>query len=130
MRLNGDYIFLNALIIFVALSFLFYGSACWFTQHMVDEFNRYGLPQFRKLIGALEIAGALGLIFGYFIPIFQILAAGGLALLMLLGCLVRIKIKDTVSQILPAFLFLVLCLFVLMNLAGKTQPSLDLIWGN
>jgi len=103
----------NALIIFIAVSFLFYGSACLFTQQMVDEFNRYGLPQFRKIIGVLEIAGAAGLILGYFLPIIQLLAAGGLALLMLCGCILRIKIKDSVPQILPAFTFLVLNLFTL-----------------
>lgn len=83
---------------------------------MVDEFSRYGMPQFRRLIGVLEVAGGLGLIVGYILPVIQILAASGLALLMLLGCLLRVRIKDSILQILPAFIFLVLNLFVLFNL--------------
>lgn len=85
---------------------------------MVEEFSRYGVPQFRRLIGWLEVAGGLGLLAGYFVPVVQIFAAGGLALLMLLGCLLRIKIKDSLVQILPAMTFLVLSLFVLFRLSG------------
>ncbi len=110
--------FLDIVIVFLALSFLFYGIACLKTEHMVDEFNRYGLPQFRPLVGALEVAGGLGLVVGYFIPIIQILAAGGIALLMLMGCIVRIKIKDSFIQILPAFIFFVISAFVVLNLIG------------
>jgi uncharacterized membrane protein YphA (DoxX/SURF4 family) len=110
--------FLDIVIVFLALSFLFYGIACLKTEHMVDEFNRYGLPQFRSLVGALEVAGGLGLLFGYFIPVIQILAAGGIALLMLMGCIVRIKIKDSFIQILPAFIFFVISAFVVLNLIG------------
>lgn len=109
-------LFLDVVIIFTAISFLFYGLACLFSQYMVDEFSRYGMPQFRRLIGVLEVAGGLGLIVGYILPVIQILAASGLALLMLLGCLLRVRIKDSILQILPAFIFLVLNLFVLFNL--------------
>lgn len=85
---------------------------------MIDEFRRYGLPQFRRLIGVLEVAGGLGLVVGYILPVIQIMAAGGLALLMLLGCLLRIRIKDPILQILPALVFLVLSFFVLFNLVS------------
>jgi uncharacterized membrane protein YphA (DoxX/SURF4 family) len=111
-------LFLDIVIAFLAISFLFYGFACLFSQHMMDEFKRYGLPQFRQLIGALEVAGGLGLVVGYILPVIQIPAASGLALLMLLGCLLRIRIKDSILQILPAFIFLVLSLFVLFNLVS------------
>lgn len=107
---------LDLVIIFLAVSFLFYGCACLFTDHMIHEFKRYGLPQFRLLIGTLEILGAIGLLVGYMIPAIQILAAGGLALLMLCGCLLRLKIKDSILQIAPAFSFLLLSLYVLYNL--------------
>lgn len=108
---------LDVVIILLAISFLFYGCACLFTKHMVQEFKRYGLPQFRLLIGTLEVLGALGLLVGYFIPAIQILAAGGLAALMLCGCILRLKIRDSILQILPAFSFLLLSLYVLHNLS-------------
>ena len=110
-------LFLDGLIIFLAISFLFYGFSCLFTQHMIDEFNRYGVPQFRRLIGALEVSGGVGLLVGYFVPFIQILAACGLALLMLCGCLLRIKIRDSLIQILPAFTFLLVSLYVLFKLS-------------
>ena len=110
-------LFLDGLIIFLAISFLFYGFACLFTQHMIDEFARYGVPQFRRLIGTLEVSGGVGLLVGYFLPFIQILAAGGLALLMLCGCLLRIKIKDSLIQILPAFTFLLVSLYILFKLS-------------
>lgn len=100
-------------IIFLAISFLFYGYACLFTEYMVNEFKRYGFPQFRLLIGTLEILGALGLLVGYLIPPIQILAAGGLAILMLCGCILRLKIRDSILQIIPAFSFLLLSLYIL-----------------
>ena len=109
-------LFLDGLIIFLAISFLFYGFACLLTQHMIDEFNRYGVPQFRRLIGTLEVSGGVGLLVGYFLPFIQILAVGGLALLMLCGCLLRIKIKDSLIQILPAFTFLLVSLYILLKL--------------
>ncbi len=83
---------------------------------MTNEFQRYGVPKFRLIIGALEILGALGLIIGYLIPPIQILAAAGLALLMLCGCLLRIKIRDSIPQIAPAFTFFMFSLFILYNL--------------
>jgi uncharacterized membrane protein YphA (DoxX/SURF4 family) len=84
---------------------------------MIDEFNRYGVPQFRRLIGSLEVSGGVGLLLGYFVPFIQILAACGLALLMLCGCLLRIKIKDSLIQILPAFTFLLVSLYILFKLS-------------
>jgi len=104
------------IIVFLAGSFFFYGFSCLFSGHMIREFERYGLPQFRLLIGTLEITGAAGLVSGYYLPKIQILAASGLALLMLLGFLLRIKIKDSILQTLPAFLFLCLSLFVMLRL--------------
>lgn len=108
--------FLDVLIIFVAISFLYYGLACIYSKQMVLEFDRYGVPQFRQFIGLMETLGAVGLLVGYLFPLAQILASGGLALLMLLGCLLRIKIRDSAIQILPAFVFMLLNLFVLQQL--------------
>ncbi len=109
-------VFLDVLIVFLAISFIYYGWACIFTKQMVEEFERYGFPRYRNLIGTLEVLGAVGLLVGYFVPIVQIMAAAGLALLMVSGCLLRIKIRDSLVQIAPAFTFLVLSLLVLYGL--------------
>lgn len=75
---------------------------------MRQEYDRYGLPKFKVLMGSLQILGALGLVIGIQVPWVGQLASSGLALLMLCGVGVRIKIKDTVLQTMPAFGYMVL----------------------
>ena len=41
-----------------------YGFLCLTTDHMSEEFKRYGLTKYKKLTGVLEILGAIGLIVG------------------------------------------------------------------
>lgn len=110
---------LDLVIVLLALSFLGYGFSCLFTKHMIDEFNRYGVPQFRVLVGSLEFLAGVGLLVGYLIPFVQIFAAGGLALLMLAGCLLRLKIRDSVKQIVPAFSFCMLSIYVVLELLKR-----------
>ena len=96
------------------LAFLYYGLAVLFTNAMVEEFNRYGLPQFRKLVGVLEVLGAAGLIVGYFVPWLTVAASGGLALMMAAGVAVRFRSGDSVVEALQAFGMLVVNLFILV----------------
>ena len=72
------------------------------------EYERYGAAKFRRLVGALQLLGAAGLLVGFYQAWAGQLAAGGLALLMLCGVGVRIKIKDTPLQTLPAATYMVL----------------------
>jgi len=96
-----------------ALLFLFYGGSCLISAHMVTEFKRYRLPQFRTTIGVLECLGALGLLMGQFSQPLLVAAAAGLALLMLLGIATRIRIRDSLAQTLPAVVLLAVNAFVL-----------------
>jgi uncharacterized membrane protein YphA (DoxX/SURF4 family) len=114
---NG--IFLDVLIILLAISFFYYGLACIFSRHMVSEFERYGVPKFRILIGILEVLGGVGLLGGYLVPAVQLLSVGGLALLMFCGCVLRLKIRDSVLQILPALTLMILNLWVLFRLLSR-----------
>lgn len=96
------------LTIISALTFISYGAACIFHGHMREEFKRYGLEKFRILTGALELFGGIGCLVGlYFAPI-SFLSTFGLTLLMLLGLFVRLRLKDSISEILPAFLLMIL----------------------
>ena len=80
---------------------------------MEAEFKRYGLARFRRLIGALECLGALGLVVGHFNRPVLVLAAAGLTLTMLMAIATRIRIGDSLAQTLPAIVLLVLNAFVL-----------------
>lgn len=93
---------------FSAISFILFGAGCFVAPTMKREFARYRLARFRKTVGALQLAGAAGLLAGFLVPPLGQLAAAGLALLMLLGVGVRIRIKDTALQTLPAFAYMLL----------------------
>ncbi len=75
---------------------------------MAVEFVRYRLARQRQLVGALQIVAALGLILGLREPWLGRAAAAGLTVMMLLAVGVRIKIKDSFLQALPAFFFFAL----------------------
>ena len=87
-----------------AAAFLFYGLACLFSPKLVAEFERYRLARFRVLVGWLEVAGALGLIAGWWFPPLQIAAAAGLCALMLCGLWARWRIRDPWYAMLPAMI--------------------------
>ncbi len=87
-----------------AAAFLFYGLACLFSPKLVAEFERYGLARFRALVGSLEVAGALGLIAGWWFPPLQTAAAAGLCALMLCGLWARWRIRDPWYAMLPALI--------------------------
>lgn len=100
---------LNPLLIIIsALSFLGYGITCIGTEHMRREFARYGLAGQRMLVGALQLVAALSLFAGFSTPWLGQAAATGLALMMLVGVLVRLRIKDRLILVFPAIFYLVL----------------------
>jgi hypothetical protein len=102
-----------------ALSFLYYGAICLTAPWMVLEFKRYGLSEgLRKLTGVLQLLGSLGLLIGLKSPLLGFIAAAGLSLLMLLGFLTRLKIRDTFLQSLPSFIFMLLNAYLAFVYAG------------
>ncbi len=108
---------LTSLVIFSSLSFLFFGINCFLASNMKTEFIRYGLGEWRLLVGVLQLVGAAGLLLGYFyLPVLSVIAAGGLSLLMILGFGVRLKLKDTVLQSAPSFFFAVINAYIAIML--------------
>ncbi|MEI6377097.1 MAG: DoxX family protein [bacterium] len=94
-----------AIILFSAFSFLFYGVGCFTSQHLKREFVRFGFSPQRRLIGLLQILGSLALIGGLWLPLLGTTGAVGVALMMLTGTLVRIKIRDSLLKTMPAVLY-------------------------
>jgi uncharacterized membrane protein YphA (DoxX/SURF4 family) len=84
---------------------------------MVEEFLRYGIPQFRKLTGLLQLLGALGIILGFWMDYIQILSTLGLSLLMLFGVITRIVIKDGLMKTTPALFYCLLNAYLSFELA-------------
>jgi len=109
--------FLTFLVLFSSLSFLFFGISCLFTEQMRNEFIRYGLSKHLKLVGILQILGALGLGLGYlFLPYLSVVAAVGLSILMLFGFGVRLKIKDSVIQSSPSIIYAIINAYIAIAL--------------
>ncbi len=92
----------------VAASFLGYGFSCIFSDRMQQEFIRFGLEKWRVFTGILQILGALGLAIGVKISMIGAIAALGLALLMFLGFLTRLKINDGIKASAPSFILMLL----------------------
>lgn len=106
------YFYLSA---FNGLAFIFFGLSCLFSPQMRLEFQRYGLTRQRSLVGALQLLGGVGVLVGItvYLPILPF-ALAGLFLLMVLGVMVRIRIRDPFRQLLPAAAFAMLNLFLLI----------------
>jgi len=111
-----------AAVLVSAVLFLVYGFLCLFSDGMVEEFDRYGLSRFRRLTGALEVAGGAGLLVGLRVPEIMVVASSGLALLMLLGVSARIRVRDPLLETLPAAVLLVANLFILQSSWSAIAP--------
>ncbi len=111
----------SILTLISSISLFAYGISCLFSFRMINEFERYGLPQFRKLVGLLEILGSIGLLIGsIYNPLLAFIASSGCSLLLLCGFIVRLKIKDSFAQSFPAIFF------CLVNLHQATTFYLQL----
>lgn len=96
------------LIIFSAISFLFYGYGCLFSNKMKEEFLRFKLSATqRKITGVLQIIAGFALLFSFISPLVGIIATAGLTIQMLLGFMVRLRIKDPIILSLPSFVFMI-----------------------
>lgn len=102
----------TALIIFSALSFLAYGSACCLSDQMRNEFDRSGLGAQRTLVGGLQWCAALGLVAGIDQPRMGRAASAGLSVMMLRAVCVRIRLRDSPPEATPALLYLALNVYL------------------
>lgn len=104
---------LKILSLLLGISFIYFGVTCFSSTFMKKEFERYNLANQRKLVGMLQILGAIGVILGFFFnEILLCFSSAGLGLLMVAGFAVRLKIKDSVLQSSPSFLYAILSFYI------------------
>ena len=97
------------------LSFLFYGVSYFIAPKMKSEFKRFNLEKLGLFVIILEISGAIGLLVGlWYIPLL-LFSAAGLSLLMFLGIIVRIRLKDSLLITIPALFFMLLNAYILYS---------------
>tara|TARA_S200000501_G_scaffold333294_1_gene336573 strand:+ start:1124 stop:1465 length:342 start_codon:yes stop_codon:yes gene_type:complete len=104
------------LSILSGVSFIFFGFACFFSNVFINEFYRYGLSEYRQIVGFFELLGGIGCIIGIFDKRILMLSTIGLSVMMILGVTVRIKINDTFIQTLPALLYLIVNAIIYIDL--------------
>lgn len=106
------------LIFGTAFAFVAYGVGCLTSAKMKREFERFGLEKFSSLTGALEILGGAGLLVGLYSPPIFLLSSGGLAVLMLLGLIFRIRAGDGFSASMPAAVFMMITGYLFFRSIG------------
>lgn len=101
-------------ILISSLSFFGYAISYFTSPHMKKEFKRFGLEKIGLFAIILQSMGAIGLIIGLkYNPILTI-SSFGLALLMLSGLIVRIKLKDSIWISLPALFYMGLNTYIFL----------------
>ena len=96
------------MVLFTGISFLAYGINSFISKRMKSEFQRWNLKKDRKAIASCQLIGGVALLFGLEWNIMLVLSSSFLGVMMLVAIVVRIKVKDNISDILPAFAYLVL----------------------
>ena len=80
---------------------------------IIEEFEVYGLPDWMcYVVGTLKVLLAICLLAAIWYPDLKQPAALGLALLLLGSIVMHLKIKDPLKKSFPAFLFLVMSLYI------------------
>ena len=102
-------------ILLSSLSFFLYGISYFTSPHMKKEFKRFGLEKLGLLVIVFEILGAIGLIVGLKFNLILISSSISLAILMLVGIIVRIKLKDSIIVTLPALFYMGLNTYIFLK---------------
>lgn len=98
---------------FTGISFIVYGVNSFISKRMIHEFKRWGLADKRKIIGVCQCIGGLGLLIGFEYNVTIIISTFFIITIMLVAILLRIQIRDNISDILPAIAYMLLCAIIL-----------------
>ena len=82
---------------------------------MKSEYARWGYNDLRKVIGSLQFLGGIGLILGLQIDVLLITTSFCFIMMMTMAIFIRIKIKDNITEILPAITYLFLSILIFYN---------------
>tara|TARA_B100000579_G_scaffold431377_1_gene446314 strand:- start:1473 stop:1805 length:333 start_codon:yes stop_codon:yes gene_type:complete len=106
---------LTLVIIFTGISFIIYGYSSFISRRMKSEYIRWGYNGQRKVIGSLQFLGGIGLILGLQIDVLLITTSFCFIMMMTMAIFIRIKIKDNITEILPAITYLFLSILIFYN---------------
>lgn len=83
-------------------AFVFYGYETLFKDPLRLEFERYGMARVRPFVGSMHLLGGVGVVIGLLFAPVGVAAATGLTVMMALGLIVRLKIRDAPRLMIPA----------------------------
>ena len=90
------------IIYLTGFSFIAYGINSFVSKRMINEFKRWGLEDKRKIIGICQFIAGIGIILGSEFKTVLISSAIFIIMMMIIAIVVRIRIKDDISDIMPA----------------------------
>ena len=99
-------------VLISSLSFFAYALSYFKSPHMKLEFKRFGLEKIGLLTIILQIIGATGLLIGLKFNFILLISSLSLAILMLAGLILRIKLKDSIWISLPALFYMALNTYI------------------
>ena len=101
------------IIYFTGFSFIAYGINSFVSKRMINEFKRWGIEDKRKIIGVCQFVAGSGILIGSEFKTVLISSAIFIIIMMIVAIGVRIRIRDDISDILPAIAYIMLCLIIL-----------------
>jgi len=105
----------TVLLVFSAISFIFYGITSFFSKRMVSEYARWGYSNYRILLGFTQLMGGTGLLIGINNSVMLSLVSFLLTFMMITAVFVRIKIKDSLINMFPAIFYSALNFIIFYN---------------
>tara|TARA_B100001287_G_scaffold61480_1_gene49542 strand:+ start:202 stop:456 length:255 start_codon:yes stop_codon:yes gene_type:complete len=82
---------------------------------MKSEYARWGYNNQRKIVGSLQLLGGIGLILGLKINVLLITTSFCFIMMMTMAIFIRVKIKDNITDVLPAITYLFLSILIFYN---------------
>ena len=82
---------------------------------MISEYERWGYQKYRIQIAILQLLAGLGLLIGSSFPVLIALISSSLFTMMMVAVFIRIRIKDTIINTLPAVFYAILTFIIFYN---------------
>ncbi|MCQ6564062.1 DoxX family protein [Paenibacillus mendelii] len=100
------------------------GSKLAGAKNFVEMFESIKLPQwFRVVTGLVQLAGAVGLVIGYWYPAIAAWAGIWIGITMLVACFSHFRVKHPVGSAIPAFVItLIAATLVIVHAYGIPHP--------
>ena len=99
--------------LFAGISFVIYAINSYSSKKMIQEYKRWQLEKQRKIIAFSQLICGVFLCIGLTSRTILLISSSFLIIMMFTAIYVRVKIKDNISEILPAISYLLIGILIL-----------------